>query len=281
MSESRSSVLQGSARLARRRRSHRRTLIALCALLLILCVSVIIELRQSAVRIQHVVVYGANQSFAAIALEAMQGNYFGIIPRDSTFFFSASDIRTDIMKAYPDIAAVALFRNGFTGLSIKIDERIPVARWCGAPPVSPGSFATSTPLGDCYLFDANGFVYATSSPKTPQPINSFVVYELPASAGEPIGSTLPNASEFPAAFDFARKLDTFGSPAISVVFNGDEVDDYLASGTSIMYVLGDEQNAFAALSSAQSDFNLADGSVDYVDLRFDGKIYLKKTQSSK
>ena len=55
----------------------------------------------------------------------------------------------------------------------------------------------------------------------------------------------------------------------------------MTSGTRITYVLGDEQNAFAALSSAQSDFNLSDGSVDYVDLRFDGKMYLKKNAAPK
>ncbi len=112
-------------------------------------------------------------------------------------------------------------------------------------------------------------------------MNSFMVYE-PQSGG-PIGSTLPNAAEFPPAFSFARQLAAFGSPVSAIVFRADEVDDYLASpagggvsGTRITYVLGDEQNAFTALSSARDDFNLTDGSVEYIDLRFDGKVYVKK-----
>ena len=227
MSENRSSAPHGSARLAERRRlRRRRTLIALGILFLILCAGIVYELRQSTMRIKHVVVYGADRSLATIATAAMQGNYFGIIPRDSTFFYPASLIRSDIIAAHPDIAAVALFRNGFTGLSIRVDERVPIARWCGGPPASPGSIATSTPaLGDCYLFDASGFVYATNSPQAAQPINAFIVYEDSATGTEPIGSTLLNAEELPAAFDFARQLSTFGSPVASVVFRGDEVDE--------------------------------------------------------
>ncbi len=282
MSESRSSALHGSKRLAARRRlRRRRALIALGILVLMASTGAIYELRQGSTRISHVEIYGADQSYAAIATAAMQGTYLGIIPRDSTFFYPASSIRSGIIAAHPDVAAVALFRNGRTGLSIRVDERAPIARWCGA---SPSGLATSTPPvpGDCYLFDASGFVYGTSSASSPdspqaaQPINAFVVYEPPASAGDPIGSTLPNAAAFPAAFDFARELTTFGSPVTQVVIRGDEVDDYLASGTRITYVLGSEQSAYAALSSAQSDFNLANGSVDYIDLRFGGKVYLKK-----
>jgi hypothetical protein len=230
-----------------------------------LCGGTVYELNQNAVRISRVQIYGADQSLAAIALATMQGNYLGIIPRDSTFFFSASNIRANLLAAHPEIAAVSIFRNGFTGLSIKMDTRVPIARWCGS-----SLDATTT---DCYIFDAKGFVYATTSPDVL--VNSFSVYES-ISGTVPIGSTLPNAREFPSAFDFARQLDTLGSPVIRIIFRGDEVDDYLASDTRITYILGDEQNAFTALASARVNFNLADGSVEYVDLRFDGKVYLKK-----
>jgi hypothetical protein len=290
-----SSVLQGRDRFTARRWSRRRrVLIALCVLFLLLCAGIVYELDQSAVRISRVQIFGppsfgssgeasADQSFAELAQAAMQGNYFSIIPRDSIFFFPASRIRSAIIAAHPDIAAVSIFRNGLTGLSIKVNERVPVARWCGSSPAT----STSTPIFDtssCYLFDANGFVYATTSmdsttsPQTAQPVNSFTVYGSQANGNNLIGSTLPNAEELPAAFDFARQLTAFGSPVTVVVFRNDEVDDYLASGTRVTYVLGDEQNAFTALTSARDDLNLADGSLQYVDLRFDGKVYLKKKE---
>ncbi len=273
-----SSAERGSERLAERRRVRRRRgFIVFGVLLCILAGALIWGLRQNSVRISRINVYGADASFAAYAKEAMQGSYFGIIPRDSTFFFPASSIRASILAAHPDIAAVSIFRNGLTGISIKTDDRAPIARWCGSSAVSQTA-STSPTSGkeNCYLFDASGFIFATATTST-QTINSFMLYApLQASSSEPLLMTIAHADELPAAFDFARQLDTLGSPVTQVVIQGDEVDDYLASGTRVMYVLGHENDAFTALVSARANVNLADGSLDYVDLRFDGKVYLKK-----
>jgi len=265
---------------ARRRLRRRRVLFALGVLFLLLCGGAVYELQQSVVRISTVRIFGADQSIADIANAAMQGKYFGLIPRDSTFFFPASLIRYDIMAANPDIAAVSLFRNGFTGLSVKVVNRVPIALWCGSTFSPPA--ASSTPNTDqCYLFDAKGFLYAQATTSVGAPLNSFIVYEsLASSSSSPVGSTLPNAQEFPSAFDFARQLATLGSPVTNVVFRGDEVDDYLESGTRITYVLGDEQNAYTALVSAHDNLDLTDGSLEYVDLRFDGKVYVKNKNDS-
>ncbi len=279
MSGRKSSAERGSGRLsARRRKKRRRARVVLIVFIFLLLCACVWGLRQNAVRISRVEIFGADQSLATTALSEMRGNYFDIVPRDSTFFFPETRIRDNILAEHPDISAVSIFRNGMTGLSISVEYRVPIARWCGS------TFATSSPVGNCYLFDANGFIFSTtsadstSSPQAIATINSFVVYGSLSGENNPVGKTLPNAKELPAAFNFARQLSAFGSSVFSIVFRSDEVDDYLASGTRITYVLGDEQNAFTALSSARDDFNLADGSVQYIDLRFDGKIYLKKNE---
>lgn len=261
---------QGSARLAERRRVRRRRILVLLFILLaLLCAGILYELNQSAVRISHVTVYGADQSLADIAAASMQGKYFGLVPRDSTFFFPDASIRAGIMAAHPDIAAVSIFHNGLTGLSIKVDERVPVAPWCGLAP-------TPNVEEYCYVFDAGGFIFAPHA-STTVTINSFALYApLAGSAQEPLRATVADADALPDAFDFARRLATFGSPVVRVVIRGDEVDDMLESGTRVTYVLGNEENAFTALVSARDSFNLADGSIDYVDLRFGSKVYLKQ-----
>lgn len=233
-------------------------------------------LNQNFARIARVQVYGSDQSLAAIARQAMEGTYFGIIPRDSTLFYPGDRIRSMITAAYPDIAAVSLFHDGPTQLSIRVSNRIPIARWCGAPP--PNGFTASSTLADaanCGFFDASGVLYATTT--SDEPINTFRVYgsDTSTAGASALGTTLPDARRFPAAFDFARQLGSFGSPVTIVVFRNGEADDYLASGTRVTYVLDDEQNAFAALASARANFDLTNGSVEYVDLRFDGKVYVK------
>lgn len=280
MSERVSSEGRASDRLALRRRRIRCRLRIVFFIVLVLVLGVVLYgLSQPEFRISRVVVYGAaDQSFAGFATEAMQGRYVGIIPRDSTFFVPESDIRARIIAAHPDVAAVAIFRNGLTGLSLRLDYRVPIARWCGDYESARAASSTRAALGtDCYFFDANGFVYATSTEI--QPVNSFLVYqsaEVQTSPEGMIGATLPNADTFPSAFDFARQLATLGSPVSSIFFHGDEVNVRLSSGTRVTYVLGNEQNAYTALVSGKGSLNLADGSLEYIDLRFPGKMYLKR-----
>ncbi|MDP2651782.1 MAG: hypothetical protein Q8O94_01465 [bacterium] len=264
------SPARAGERLAERRRLRRRRgLIAFFILLLLLLAVAIYEFNQNAVRISRVQIFGADQSLADIATQAMQGSYLGIIPRDSFFFFPASRIRAELLAAHPEFAAISIFRNGLTGLTIKIDNRVPVARWCGLAP-------TEGVEEYCYLFDVKGYIFGAAATTT-QTINPFIVYApLVDETLEPLRATVANADKLPSAFDFARQLATLGSPVEYIVFRADEVDDYLASGTRVTYVLGDEQDAFTALVSARENLNLTDGSLDYVDVRFDGKVYLKK-----
>ena len=282
----------------------------LSILALVLFGAAIYGLWQPGVRISSVQVYGADSSLADYARQAMQGSYFGIVPRDSTFFVPTHRIRVAILAAYSDIAAISISRQGTTGLSIRPSMRTAVGRWCGStysPSLMPSS-PTEGVIPYCYFFDPNGFVYAavpetnaSSTPPIPQTLNAFILYapldptrdrplagdasEPPVVSGvEPLNATLANASKLPDVFAFARQLADFGSPADAVVIRGDEVDILLANGwsrgdsrgTRVTYVLGHEQDAYTALVSARASFNLANDSVDYIDLRFTGKVYVKK-----
>ena len=278
------SVSPSSLRLRDRRRLRRRRLLAaFCVLLLLLFGAAFYTLWRPGLRVSHIQVFGADQSFADYAREAIRGTYFGIVPRDSTFFLPTSRIRSAITAAHPDIAALSVFRRGLSGLSIRVEERTAVGRWCGLAPTQG-----VTPY--CYLFDPSGFIYmavpeadASSTPAAPATLNPFELYAplvgLPAQAGdtlEPLRATISRASQLPEAFNLARQLATFGSKATAVVIHDDEADIILAGGPRVPYVLGHEQDAFNALTGARANINLANGSLDYVDLRFDGKVYTKK-----
>ena len=295
MWERTSSVRQGNARLpagrqglAKRRRSRlHRGIVFFFILLLLLFAAIIYGLWQSPIRISNIVVYSEDPSLVAYAKEAMRGSYFGIVPRDSIFFFPASRIRAAILAEHLDIAAVSIFRNGFTGISIRPSERVPIARWCASTSSTSSGQANSPQVASssntCYVFDAGGYVFAVVSTTT-QTINTFVLYApltgdtlepLPAGR-QALRATIAHANKIPTVFDFARKLGTLGSPATQVVIREDEVDTYLTSGTRITHILGRENDAFTALVSARDNLNLADGSIEYVDLRFEGRVYLKR-----
>ena len=171
------------------------------------------------------------------------------------FFLPVDSVRAAILAGHLDMAAVSIAREGLRGLSIKVDSRVPIARWCGNPPDAQ-FFATSSPKTEenCYLFDAHGFVYATTS--TEILTRSFVVYEslaLQSASTTALGMTLPHADTFPVVFDFARQLSSFGSPVTAIVFHDGEVDQYLENGVRVSYVMGNEQHALNALAFARPD----------------------------
>ncbi len=236
-------------------------------------------LHQPFARISHVQVFGAEEFLSDIALDAMRGSYLGIIPRDSTLFYPADEIRSDILSRDSNIAAVSLFRSGLTSLTIRVDMRVPIAKWCGLAP-------TPNVEEYCYVFDASGLIYAAAD-LAPDTLNPFALYApLVGATEEPLGhspatgealqATIDQSEKLPATFDFARQINSLGSSVTKIVIQNGEVSDILSSGTRVTYVLGNEQNAFTALSSARDSFKLGDGSIEYIDLRFDGKVYLKR-----
>jgi len=240
--------------------------------LIILGVLFLYAVQQRGVRISQVDIFGGDAALSAIAKEALQGSYVGIVPRDSIFFYPEEDIRTRIMHADSDIATISVFRKGLTGLTIKVTNRAPIARWCGS--VYEPRVGTSTPAVPCYVFDDAGRIYATTTAL--ELVNRFALYTKLEPGVDPAGTLLPQAEQLPAAFNFARQLGTLGSPVDAVVIRDQEVDDHLESGTRVTYVLGQEQEAYTALMSGKSNINLADGSLEYLDLRFSGKMYLKR-----
>lgn len=257
----------------RRRRSLRRRSILLSLLLIIFVGASIWLSWQPYVRISSVVAVNADQSIATLAQPALTGSYLYIVPRDSTFFVPARAIRTAVLAAHPEIAALSITHKDATTLQLKATERVAVGSWCGLKE-SPGLPAY------CYYFDAGGYLFTAvdvASSSTPAPLNSFILYDsLAETTQEPLRATLSQASDLPSAFDFARQITNLGGQVTSVtIADNGEITDQLASGTSIVYVLGQEQAAFAELASAKSTYNLSDGSVAYIDLRFPGKIYLK------
>ena len=300
MSVKRSSVRPSSAprpapRLKDRRRQGRRRLVGLLVVLVFIIVgTALYGLRQEAVRISAIEVRGADAllpgaSPADLAKRTLVGSYLGLIPHDSTFFYPAHRIRVAIISAHPEIAAISFAHQGLKGLIIKISLRTPVGRWCGVTRFNLNASSTRLNLvTPCYLYDPNGFMYsavpetdASSTPSVPETLNSFTLYApLVGNVQEPLRATVVHAAQLPDAFAFARQLASFGSAANAVVIHGDEADILLASGTRVTYVLRHEEAAYSALTSAKENMNLANDSIDYIDLRFPGKVYLKKRVDS-
>jgi hypothetical protein len=224
-----------------------------------------------------VVVSNGDTSIQALAEAPLAGTVWHILPHNSYFLIPDDAIRKAILSAHPELEAVSIAHSSLTALTITVTPRIALARWCGA---------SISPNADCYLFDSTGFIYSTSTPASatstpldPEPLSNIIVYApLAGSSTEVIGQSVVHSDKLPAIFQFSRDLAQLGAVVKSAVLRADEVDLFIVSGTRITYVLGDEQNAFTLATAAFPQANLADGSVDYIDLRFtgSGRVYLKK-----
>lgn len=271
----------------RRRRARRRLTIALAIIGIILLGLTLYGIQKPGVRVSHIQAYGTELPLEAIALEVMQGKYLGIIPRDSIFFYPEQAIRARIIERHGDIAGVSFFRKGTNGLTLRITERVPIARWCPAPVRTAETVSTSSPqastsngseLDNCWFFDDSGLLFATSSEVAV--VYPFIIYE-PLSLPESIrGQRLPHAGLLPASLNFARQLDTFGADATSISIEAPEATIALKGGARINYILGKENEAYTALVSAKNQLALTSSELDYVDLRFSGKVYVKKKGDS-
>lgn len=286
-----SSVKKHRTRLGDRRHSARVRVMSILGILSVfLGILVVIALWQGAVRVSHIHINNNDASLIAVVKKSISGTHL-LVPDNSIFLLSESRIRNAILQARPTIAAVSISRTGFDSISVALDMRTPLARWCGtsasSTPHDTIVLDTLSSGSGCYFFDGTGFLYtsvptpststilsAIDQPLVPYRMYASLVKTTAASASSsPILSTLSSINKLPALFDFAREISSFGSPVISIVLRGDEVDLFLKDSTRITYVLGKEQSAYALLMTTKKRISIGDGSLLYIDLRFHGKVY--------
>ncbi len=284
MSERASSVPRNPERLAERRRRQRKRLrIAFGIFCIALIALFIYGLNQSSVRVARIEIFGTSAELEPLVRGALSGRYAFIIPRDSIIFLPKTDIRERILSSYPSFAAVSIFRSGLTSISVRVTPRTAVARWCGdayAPTPAHASTTERATESSCYFFDTNGFAFATSTEGAP--LNDMRLYESFGALQSPVprDHILPNADAMPNVFKMARELSTMGAIITDIYIHDGQVDLYADDGTRIMYMLGKETAAFTALNSTRDSVELGSGAIEYVDLRFDAKLYVKRKGAS-
>jgi hypothetical protein len=260
--------------LGRRRRSARKKVlfIVLGAIAVVLIVALIL-IWQPFLRITTVETEGPLAvPVRAFVVGQLTGTRFGIVPRNSIFFVPEQELRAALLEAFPQLEAVSIGPAGLNTLAVRPAARAAVLWWCGT---------LEAPVTPCYLADAGGFVFAEvpleerlASSTT---LSIFASLDAaPPGTTAPLGSSIAARDKLPALIQFVKAVRALGADVISVAIRGDEADLYTRAGTRITYVLGREQQAANLAASGFSTLNLNDGSLLYVDLRFDSKLFFKK-----
>lgn len=225
-----------------------------------------------ALRISSVVVSGPDaESIKAIAQEHLSGTHLFVVPRNSLFFIPEGKMRKAILAAHPNIVAVSFASNGLQSITVVPVERTPAFLWCGE--------SKETARESCYSTDADGLVFAPYMSATPLASSTLllkVYVPLEGGAYEPVRAHVGYASMLPHALLLAKTFRALGADSAELVIRNDEADFYTSGGTRITYVLGKEDAAAQLAASVFPKLSLNDGSVEYVDLRFESKVYLRK-----
>jgi len=236
-----------------------------------------------------------------IARVSLGGTYWHIIPRNSVLFYSKNRIRAAILDAEPDISAVSIHASSFSSLSVTSTQRAAAFMWCGT------TVDTQYPGGRCFDADIEGLIFqpdaytaqnvanateasqasttqatstsrvATSAARGNGLVRVFAALEkdIPDSQS-PIRLHVSNATAIPDALTFVGAMERLGAPVSALAIRGDEADLWLGAPTRITYVLGYEKDAANLAASVLPTLNLKDHSIQYVDLRFKDKAYVKR-----
>lgn len=215
-------------------------------------------------------------SIERIALQKMEGAYYLLFPKDSFFFYPEREIEEAILEAYPQISRTSISRMNFTALHVELKSRSTAFLWCGEP--AEGEEETRR----CFEADEYGFVFAsavdTDTATATEPLLVYAKLDT-ASTSEtyPLRSRVIGTKQIPNILRFSKILESLGTPLRSIAIRGDEADIFTKGDTRVTYVVGKEREATEDARVTLPTLNLMDGSIDYVDLRFPGKVYIKRS----
>ncbi|PIP73557.1 MAG: hypothetical protein COW88_01560 [Candidatus Lloydbacteria bacterium CG22_combo_CG10-13_8_21_14_all_47_15] len=248
------------------------TFVAACGALLVATAAVS---REPSFAIRSVEVRGAEvvpaESIEAAVREAFGGSYAGIIEKGNRIFYPRQGVIAAARSVSERIAFAAVSVEKHV-LEISVSERAPRGRWCGRAVQAGG--ADEPP---CYLFDASGYLFAEAGSEAPSPkIFGPLVNDERALIG---GSIAPRVLAVLNGLE--ERLLFAGIPLASLLALPE--DDFLLvteSGVKILFTGKIKLEAFlASLYAALKTDNLKErldaGMIEYIDFRFDDKVFYK------
>ena len=277
-----------------RRKRRMRVLVVLILLALVLVAVVIGFLRKPTFQISSVTITGTSSldsnEIQLAAQKHISGNYVLVIPRTNVLLFSKTMMNEYLMNQFPGIASVDTEFSSPTMLSISITEKKPAYLWCTA---------------QCYFVDDSGMVYQDSPTFTPGVFLEFFGTTPTATItdpSDPIRRRFASVAEFTKSISVVNDLSTYPMHIISlkylsladstpqlatgvgdVALTIDQIGNSVIPNTAQILILQSQDAATIAQAlglvladkSFQDTFSAHPETLQYIDLRFPGKIYYK------
>lgn len=251
-------------------------------LLICIVVTAAISLvRSSHFQFKEIQVYGA-QTFPGTVVESFTRQYFSgtslkVIPRSSTIFFSKDDFTEKLKNEFPIIDMAYVTFPEPTHIAIHVKERDAAMVWC---------FSAEA----CAFVDNQGIVYGKA------PVFSEGVYpqfssEIPKNYTDVVGKQIIEPAVMNRFVALTKKLQNDDMSLSRTVFleNGDIAfyieklfDHYPSDQAKILGTITQDDEVFIRDSvtglnheSFKEQFIKSPKELEYIDLRFAGKIFYK------
>lgn len=268
----------------RKRKCIRFGLYVICFLFLVGCVTYASNNENFRIQEIYIITNGVIEKteFTSLVEAELKGSIFGVWPKDSAFIIRHENIKNAIEQQFPRVESVNMKRTGFFGLSITIKEKSPVALWCGdlVPLIAYAETrkeerSQDELWGKCYLLDKNGYIYARA------PLFSgdvFPRYYGALEQAEPIGQQYIPRENFLVWQDLYVSLHEQEIQPQALLFVDEiDVELYLVNGIKILIPRDEDMEVLKRRLFSLLDSDAIDESkeVEYVDLRFGKKVFIK------
>ncbi len=216
----------------------------------------------------------------ATANAQLNGSYGYLIPRKNALVYPKQAIVRAVTAAFPRFKSVVVNRTDMHTIVITVSELRGHALWCGAT-------ATIDMQAPCWFTDDSGKIVSAAPQYSGNVYPRFFGGTLSASdAGAPLGKTFLDTATFQNLITFDQQLVTAGFSVKGITLGADEYDIVLDLGkggtapvrfkpaTDFTTI---EQNLGLALAKPElADLIKKDKvNLEYLDLRFDNKVYYK------
>ncbi|MBP6879531.1 MAG: hypothetical protein KBF62_03515 [Candidatus Pacebacteria bacterium] len=272
-----------------RRKKFRRKMFFFFLFFVLIIVGFSVLSNSKIMRIENIEVSGAevlnSEDIKNFVKEEMNSKFLYVFSKQNYIFFPMNKVESEIMKEFPRIGEVRGGKTNSSTVSFSVVEREEEYLWCGSSAVFGADLANV----ECYFVDSTGFIFA----KAPLFSGSIYFRFFSSIENEPLGSYVFNIEEFKKLVYFIDLVDGIGLDSTTLTLEGapDVEKNYVIyfkkeyEGRSLPpkvifktdfdpEKIANNLEALFSLQEFLTKFESESG-IEYIDLRFDGKVYYK------
>ncbi len=218
----------------------------------------------------------SDKEIIASVRQIISDKYLYIFRGDSAFTIPRKKITSALINAWPSIEKIKVEADDRNALIIEIKERKAAALWCGE---SEEDFLSEGPA-ECYYVDKSGYLFS-KSPNFSDGV--FLKFFGKLMGEEIIDSFLEDSSSFYDRLTFAKSLSELDIDIRKAFYSHD--GQFVLRASQNFFILLDSlsplERIFKNLSAVVRQEILTDdplyglSKLEYIDLRFDNKVYYK------